>query len=223
MAITSSQSYWWSTTFLTRSVCFRAPGDSANHGSMSPSHDYLPKPFHVLMVWRAFQVKIVVSYNIEFSIRFSRLRWTGFSRRLMNVTLGPCLPRERSMAVGGDAVGWCFVFHAFLLTRLMKHRSKTVLVILHRLPSQRNPSSITRPPLSKTVRTSFESPRSRVSFCKQDVCVCVCVDSSFLHVNGLYYLDLKGTFSAFIIKFYFISTMRILQVKMEIFEDLGLV
>ena len=105
----------------------------------------------------------------------------------------------------------------------MKHRSKTVLVILHRLPSQRNPSSITRPPLSKTVRTSFESPRSRVSFCKQDVCVCVCVDSSFLHVNGLYYLDLKGTFSAFIIKFYFISTMRILQVKMEIFEDLGLV
>ena len=174
MAITSSQSYWWSTTFLTRSVCFRAPGDSANHGSMSPSHDYLPKPFHVLMVWRAFQVKVVVSYNIEFSIRFSRLRWTGFSRRLMNVTLGPCLPRERSMAVGGDAVGWCFVFHAFLLTRLMKHRSKTVLVILHRLPSQRNPSSITRPPLSKTVRTSFESPRSRVSFCKQDVCVCVC-------------------------------------------------
>ena len=107
----------------------------------------------------------------------------------------------------------------------MKHRSKTVLVILHRLPSQRNPSSITRPPLSKTVRTSFESPRSRVSFCKQDVCVCVCVcvDSSFLHVNGLYYLDLKGTFSAFIIKCYFISTMRILQVKMEIFEDLGLV
>lgn len=105
----------------------------------------------------------------------------------------------------------------------MKHRSKTVLVILHRLPSQRNPSSIIRPPLSKTVRTSFESPRSRVSFCKQDVCVCVCVDSSFLHVNGLYYLDLKGTFSAFIIKCYFTSTMRILQFKMEIFEDLGLV
>lgn len=97
----------------------------------------------------------------------------------------------------------------------MKHRSKTVLVILHRLPSQRNPSSIIRPPLSKTVRTSFESARSRVSFCKQDVCVCV--DSSFLHV------DLKGTFSAFIIKCYFTSTMRILQVKMEIFEDLGLV
>lgn len=45
----------------------------------------------------------------------------------------------------------------------------------------------------------------------------MCVDSSFLHV------DLKGTFSAFIIKCYFTSTMRILQVKMEIFEDLGLV
>lgn len=178
-------------TFLTRSVCFRAPE------KFNQSQLVLTVTWSTTEAISGFVRSIckadgfLINFGIFFA--FSLPWWTGFSRRLMNTTLGSCLLREVSMAVESAAVGSCFCWHAFLWSCLMKLRS-TVRGILHHRPQRRNLSSITRPQLSKMVSAFSEFLRSVVKVCIRRVCVYVYMQfllRLIMYVHGLF-VDTRG-------------------------------